>query len=170
MNKKKILMFTVASLGVVSALSMGVAVAHGDKNLSLAEKIATQFDIDEDEVQAVIANDHAERRVQMQKHAEKRLQVAVDIGKLTPEQKDKIITKMKELELNHAAKHEEMKNKPEEERHAAMNVERDELKKWAQDNNIPTEYLFFAGRGHGGLEMGGRRGDGPAPDTLPIIR
>ena len=165
MNKKKMLAAAIASLGIASVVGVGTVAAQEASGTSLAEKIATQFNLNKDEVQKVIDSDHAERHAEMQKRAEERLQEAVDAGKLTSEQKDKIVAKMKELESNRESKREEMKNKTEEERRAAMKAERDELKKWAEENNIPTQYLMFGGRGHGGPGMGGMRGDSPPSDA-----
>jgi hypothetical protein len=98
----------------------------------------------------------------MQKRAEVRLQEAVDAGKLTSEQKDKIIAKMKEMAASRETKREEMKNMSQAERHATMQAEREALEQWAKDNNIPTEYLRLGGRGHG---PGGMRGDGLLPEA-----
>lgn len=165
MNKKKMLAAAIASLGIASVVGVGTVAAQEASGTSLAEKIATQFNLNKDEVQKVIDGDHAERHAEMQKRVEERLQEAVDAGKLTAEQKDKIVAKMKELESNREAKREEMQGKSQEERRSAMKAERDDLKKWAEENNIPTEYLMFGSRGHGGPGMGGMRGDGPPPDA-----
>ena len=165
MNKKKMLAAAIASLGIASVVGAGTVAAQEASGTSLAEKIATQFNLNKDDVQKVIDSDHAERHAEMQKRAEERLQEAVDAGKITAEQKDKIVAKMKELESSREARREEMKNKTEEERRATMKAERDELKKWAEENNIPTQYLMFGGRGHGGPGMGSMRGDGPPPNA-----
>ena len=140
MNKKKMLAAAIASLGIASVVGVGTVAAQEASGTSLAEKIATQFNLNKDEVQKVIDSDHAERHAEMQKRAEER-------------------------ESNRESKREEMKNKTEEERRAAMKAERDELKKWAEENNIPTQYLMFGGRGHGGPGMGGMRGDSPPSDA-----
>lgn len=152
----------VASLGIASVVGVGTVAAQESSGTSLAEKIATKFSLNKDDVQQVIDEEHQARHADMQKRAEVRLQEAVDDGKLTSDQKDKILAKMKEMEASREVKREEMKNMSKDERHTAMKAEREALEQWAKDNNIPLEYLRLGGRGHG---LGGMRGDGLPPDT-----
>jgi hypothetical protein len=162
MNKKKMIAAAVASLGIASVVGVGTVAAQQSSGTSLAEKIATKFNLNKDEVQQVIDEEHQARHAEMQKRAEERLQEAVDDGKLTSDQKDKILAKMKEMAASRETKRGEMKNMSQVERHAAMKAEREVLEQWAKDNNIPTEYLRLGGRGH---EPGGMRGDGPPPEA-----
>ena len=80
-----------------------------------------------------------------------RLAQAVKDGKLTQAQADKITAKMAEMKTFM----ESQKDKTKEERKTAMEAKRDELKKWAEDNDIPEGYMPM---GHGGP---GGRGHGP---------
>lgn len=163
MNKKKMIAAAIASLGIASAVGIGTVAAQEANGSSLADKIATKFNLNKDDVQQVIDEEHTARRANMQQKREGRLQEAVDAGKLTTEQKDKLVVKMKELEAGREAKRDQMQSKTPEERRAVMKAEREALRKWAEDNNIPTDYLMFGGRGHG---PGGMRGDGPPPEGL----
>lgn len=165
MNKKKAIATVVASLGIASVVGVGTVVAQSENNTNLAEQIAIKFNLNKDDVQKVIDENHEARHAERQKTAEERLQEAVDTGKLTSGQKDKIIAKMKELESNREVKREEMKNKTEEERRSVMKAEREELQKWAEENDIPTEYMMFGGRDHRPDGPSGRHGDGPSPDA-----
>jgi hypothetical protein len=78
----------------------------------------------------------------------------VENGDLTQAQADLITAKMKELS---AAIKDQSEDLTQEERKAATQEQRDELKQWAEDNNIAEEYLMFSGGygGHGG-PMGGQ--------------
>lgn len=163
MNQSKKIVIGVTSLAIALAVGVGVAAAEDSSTgASLAEKIASKFNLNKDDVQQVIDEDREARHVERQKKSEERLQDAVDAGRLTSEQKDMIVSKMKEIESNREPKREEMNNKTEEERRAAMKIEREALQKWAEENNIPTQYIMFGGRGHG---PGGMHGDGPPPDA-----
>ena len=151
----------LASLGIASVVGVGTVAAQESGSTSLADRIATQFNLNKDEVQKVIDEDRDARHAEMQQRAEERLQEAVDAGKLTAEQKDKIVAKMQELHEKREAQRDEFQSMTRDERRAAIQAQREELEQWAQDNNIPVQYLMFGGRGHGGPGMGGMRGDGP---------
>jgi len=65
-----------------------------------------------------------------------------------------------------SAKHAEMKtfmasltDQTMEERHEAMQTKRDEMRQWAQENNIPFQNIPFGMPGHHG-QMGGQMGIG----------
>ncbi len=166
MNKGKMIAIAAASIGIASVIGAGTVAAQTETTTSLADKIATKFNVNKDDVQQVIDQDHQERHAKMEKRLEERLQAAVDAGKLTADQKAKILTKHEEMEKEREANREAMKDKTPEERRAAMEQKRTELEQWAKDNGIPTEYLM---RGPGGGKMGSHgmmRGSGPnAPEA-----
>lgn len=133
---------------------------------SLATKIAQKFNLKTEDVQAVFTEDRAAKETERQAEVEKTLAQAVTDGKLTAEQKDKIIAKQKELQTQRESEHAAMEGKTDAEREAAleakkteMDTKRTELTKWAADNNIPTEYLKYV-TGHGDKGPGGPGGPG----------
>lgn len=143
--------------GSVFALSASAATAGDD---SLATKIATKFNLNKDEVQTVIDEVHQEhqkeRRAEMQTRLEDRLSSAVKDGKLTEEQKTKIL----DYVSSQQSFFDSLKDKTEEERKDAIETHRDEVKKWAQDNGIDEKYVMFGGgmkggMGHGHMMRGG---------------
>jgi 3-hydroxyacyl-CoA dehydrogenase len=96
----------------------------------------------------------ANRQVHAAKHQqrlESRLSQAVTDGKITSEQKDKILAKLTELRSQMQSNRASMQGKTPSERRAAKDARRAELKKWASDNGIPEEYILIGpgGRGHG---------------------
>jgi hypothetical protein len=121
---------------------------------SLVSKIAQKFNLKTEDVQAVFDEEKSTHEAERQAKMEEKLNQAVTDGKLTAEQKDKIIAKHKELQTQMEADREAMKDKTHDERHAAMEAKRTELEQWAKDNNIPLEYLHVIHK-HGGPGRGG---------------
>lgn len=80
-----------------------------------------------------------------QKKIADRLQQAVEAGKLTAEQRDLILAKLKELQ----AFRESLKDKTPKERHQALKQKHQELKTWAKDNKIPLPLLHRKHGPHG---------------------
>lgn len=66
----------------------------------------------------------SEKKSLMQKNLEANLAQLVKDGKITEDQKNKILNKTKELQTQHEAK-------------------KTELEKWAKDNNIDLQYFRF---------------------------
>lgn len=150
---------TLASLAGVSAVS-AEASTSSDRD-SIISQIATKFNLQESEVKAVFEEERTARTAERTKAIEAILTQAVNDGKLTDEQKDKILAKRAELQSERAANHDELKDKTAEERRTAMKTKRMELEKWATGNGISPEYIryvFGHGGGHHGMGMG-RRAD-----------
>jgi hypothetical protein len=160
MNTKKLLLMAgiVSSIGTAGLAGHHLVVAESSTSGSntLVTKIAQKFNLNTTDVQEVFDEDRTDRQAERQTEIEKNLAQAVSDGKLTAEQKDKIIAKQKELQSGHEAEFESMKNKTEAERKAAMEAKRTELEKWAGENNIPTQYLRYI-MGHGGHGPHGSR-------------
>jgi hypothetical protein len=135
--------------------SLGVQTANAATDTStdpmsgLVQKIADKFNLNKDEVQAVFDAQRTEMEAERTQEMKDRLAQAVKDGKLTQDQADKITAKLAEMKANR----EDLSGKTPEERHEAMKAARDEIKKWAEDNNIPMEYLRIVGGGHGGLHL-----------------
>lgn len=145
-----------ASLAGAGAVSAATNTPATDGPTALIDKIAQKFNLNRDEVKAVFDEEHQTREAEHEKKVEERLNQAVTDGKITSEQKDKIIAKLDELRSTREANREAMKDKTDEERKAAMKSERAALEKWATDNGVPMEYL----------RMGGMRG-GPHTGMHP---
>lgn len=115
---------------------------------SIVQKIAQRFNLNEADVKAVFDEQHAEMKKQMQAKMEAELNQAVSEGKLTEEQKQKIIAKRSEMRASHEDKIVLFKEgeKPSEDQLIAFKAEHDQelanLKQWAKDNNVPFEYLM----------------------------
>jgi Trk K+ transport system NAD-binding subunit len=159
MNIKKPLLVagavtSISAAGLVGNNMVSAATTTDDNN-SLVTKIAQKFNLKTEDVQAVFDADKQEKNTERQANLEKELSQLVTDGKLTAEQKDKIIAKQKELQANRETNKDTMKDKTEAERKSAMGAKKAELEKWASDNGIPTEYLRFVTGGHGGHGPGG---------------
>lgn len=169
---------SLAVAGVASGISLAVIAGTGavsaatstdDKSTnpesSLIDKLVSKFGLNKSDVQAVFDEEHTAREAEHQQRVEERLTQAVTDGKITEDQKTKILAKMKEIKADMEANRDSMKDKTQAERKADMEAKRAELEKWASDNNIPTEYLRMGMMGgHGG--PGGPGGDrgGPGQD------
>jgi len=149
-------------LGAITASVIGggafalTASAHGsDSGDGLAQKIADKFNLNKDEVKNVISDYRTEQRTE---HINDKLSQAVDDGKISEDQKSKILAYLDE-------------NKPDlkdqegithEQRHETMKTFQEDFKKWAEDNGIDPEALDFGpphGRNHGFGEKGGDKVD-----------
>lgn len=127
------LLIGVTSFAAVTIMAIGagsIAFAeNGNTNETLVDKIASKFNVNKSEVQAVFDENHQEQRAERQANMSKTLQSAVDAGKITSEQKTLLENKMKDNQT-------------------ARDTEIAELKKWAEDNNIEYSYILSGGR-HG---------------------
>ena len=158
MNKNTILAAALVALGL-GAASAGVIHAASNSPQTnpmnnLVNAIASKFNLNPSDVQAVFDQQHAQVQAQRQQQQKDYLAQQVAAGKLTQEQADKIIAKMQELEAQHLANMQNMQNLTQEQRRAAMEQERASLQQWAADNNIPAQYLRF------GMGMGHHKGFG----------
>lgn len=159
---KKSLMIAgaVASIGLAGATA-GVNAVNAETATGsdgLVDKIAQKFNLDKNEVQKVFEEEHKERKAEHKAKLEEKLSAAVSEGKLTEDQKSKILAKMQELEQNRPDKA-EMQNKTPEERRTLMEQHHADIEKWAEDNGIPKEYMPFKVMIHrGGPGPGGERG------------
>lgn len=120
-------------MAVVTALAVGggsMAMAQGGNgNGSLVERVASKFNLNKEDVQAVFDEEHNAHQTERAAEFSSDLQKAVDAGKLSAEQKTLIENKMKE---NQSAREAEMTS----------------LQEWATTNNIDMRYVMGGGR-HG---------------------
>ncbi len=156
---KKTLMIAgaVTTIGLAGSAAAVQAVS-AQSNDSLAQAIAQKFNLKQDDVQSVIdqqrQQNQAEHQAERKKHVEDKLTQAVSDGKITQEQKTKILAKLEELQSQHQQMRQEFKNMTPEQRKQTMQQHHDELKQWAQDNGIPTTIFSLIGPGGHGLRHG----------------
>lgn len=161
--KKPVL--ALATIGIVGASTLGVSLAaHAQSSggNTLVDKVAQKFNLNKDDVQKVFDQDWAERDAERQQKMEEKLTQAVQDGKITSEQKDKIVAKLKEMKTFMDS----LKDKSVAERRSEMKAKRAELKQWAKDNNIPERFLMPGGMhaGPGSHRPGeDQHGPGDAP-------
>jgi hypothetical protein len=128
-NKMKGGLLAVAAVSALAVGAGSVASAQGGNSDTLVDKIATKFNLNKDDVQAVVDEDRSARQAERLADVSKDLQDAVDAGKITAEQKTLIENKMKENQ-------------------AARETEMTALKEWATSNTIDLKYVMGGGR-HG---------------------
>lgn len=166
----KRMLLPMCALAVVAAGSYGVTQVSAASDpasgqTSIVQKLADTFHLDKSKVQAVFDEQHKQGEANREKAYEDRLAKAVTDGKLTADQKTKILDEHNKLksELDAAMKTDTAADKTA--RKTAMNKIRAEAEQWAKDNNIDAKWLMPAGgpgmHGHG---MGGMRGH-HGPDT-----
>lgn len=144
MTTRKLLMVAgaLATIGLAGAAGTAAVSAETEGD-TLPDKIARKFSLDRSEVQQVFDEHRDEKYTEHQAKLEERLDEAVAEGKLTDDQKSKILAKMKELTNAREGKREAFKDMTKEERRDAMKQHREDLKTWAEANDIPEEYLPF---------------------------
>lgn len=152
--------------GILTATLLGggafalSASAASNSNDTLASKIATKFNLKQEDVQKVVDESrtemHTQHKAEMRPRQEARLAQAVKDGKLTEDQKTKILQFIDSQESFFQS----LVDKTDEERKQAMKTHREEVKKWATDNGIDPQYVMLGGHmGHGpdghGIMTGG---------------
>jgi hypothetical protein len=157
-NKKEVQMAlkkTLMIAGAVTSIGLGGAslAAHAASAESgnavgppgmdgLVSKIAEEFNLNEDEVEAVFEEHKEEMHAKHEARMEERLTQAVAEGKLTEEQKAKILAKFEEMKQDRPPLQEIEETSPDERKQVRLE-KHDELEKWAEENGIPEEYLRF---------------------------
>ena len=154
MKKKLLLSAAVVTLAGLSYFGTGYTFAQStdSQSTTLVQKIATKFGLNQADVQAVFDEQRDEHHQQMQNRFEEKLTQLVKDGKLTEEQKTKIIAKFSEMKEQNDTTREAMRDKTPEERKAARDTKQEELKTWAEANGIDVDILtgaFGPGRGMG---------------------
>lgn len=152
-NRKKLIIGSLATVGAIAIIGVGsVSAAASTPRQNLIDALASRFNLNKSDVQQVFDQQHDKLQAEHQQAIKDRLQSAVDQGKITADQRDKIIAKLDELKRSRDS----LKDKTPEGRRMAMKTQFDELKKWAADNNIPVQYLMgFNGPGRMGHGDGG---------------
>ncbi len=127
----------VSGIGLAGVNTIASAQGNPKHQDTLVEKIANKFNLNKSDVQKVFDDNRSENENRREAKEKSRLDQAVKDGKITKDQEDKIIAKLRELR-------EQKKDEKTQKRD-----KRQELKQWAKDNNIPLE-LLHAGKRHQG--------------------
>jgi hypothetical protein len=154
MNKKIVL--TVLSVAVLGSAVFGVTRVGAqntvtDPHDSLIQRLVAKFGLNESEVKQVFDEEREARHTEMKKQFEDTLTQAVTDGKITDEQKQKILVKHEEMKAAREADMESFNAMTDDQRKSAMEAKREELKTWAEENDIPTEYFMMR---KGGMHRG----------------
>jgi len=124
---------------------------------TLVQRLVQKFNLDESEVQAVFDEEMADHHAQMQTRMEQRIDKLVTDGKITQEQKQKILDKLEEMHDQMPVDENEFENMTPEQRQSEMQKRKTELEAWAKENGIEVSYLRPNERGgRGGRGMMGR--------------
>jgi tetrahydromethanopterin S-methyltransferase subunit B len=168
--KRTHLLAVSAGAAVIALTGAGFATqsafaAESTTGKTLTERIAERFNLNKDDVQKVVDEHRAERETQMKAKMDERLTQAVTDGKITQEQKDKVIAKSAEIKT----KMDEIRAMTDDAaRKAAMDALRTETQTWAKDNGIPERLIGpMGGHGKGGHRGGPRGGDMTPPADAP---
>lgn len=117
---------------------------------TLVDKLVSKFNLNKSDVQKVIDENRQEHEAAREQKMKERLDQAVKDKKITQEQEDKLIAKLKVLQ----ADRKELKQAKQAERDARK-AKMDEFKKWLSDNKIPEEVARpMGGPGHRGMMHG----------------
>lgn len=152
----------IALAAVAGTVAFGVRPAWAQtqsKGLSgLVQLIATKFNLDQSQVQAVFDQYREDQKqtvaANMEQREQDRLTKLVQEGKITEDQKQAIIKELADLRAKYNFN--DLKSLSAAERKAKMKVLRDEINAWAKANGLNPSYLtrFGMGRGMGGLYKG----------------
>lgn len=126
-SKLGIAVLTLVSAGAITFGAVSASAHFGD-NSEFTKTLAQKLGVSEDNVKSAVDSIRTEKKAQMQKNFEERLSQAVKDGKITEDQKSKILAKNKELQTNRQAK-------------------KTELEKWSKDNGIDIKYIGPFGHG-----------------------
>ena len=153
-TKKMIVPVLAAAVVGVSAIGLGTVAAQSSGD-TLVEKIASRFNLSQEEVQAVFDETRQEKQAEHQAKLGEKLQAKVDDGTITAEQKTLLEEKLAQQREEHQANRDSELTK--EERHEQRQQNREAFEAWAEENNIPLDELDLHGpHGHGhGKHRGG---------------
>jgi len=157
MNKKIMLSVLSAALvgaGLLTVNQVSAQEATINPHDSLIQRLGGKFGLNETKVKQVFKEVHEARHAEMSKHMEDRLSQAVNDRKLTEEQKQNILAKHEEMKANREQTMESFKKMTKAERRTAIKTKHQELRTWAEDNDIPMEYFIFRMKAMKGVHRG----------------
>lgn len=147
---KKLPIALLTGVATVAVLGANFASAQTSGE-TLVDRISSKFNLNKAEVQQVFDEVHDEKEAERTQDMSERLQEKVDAGTITAEQKTLIETKLKEQQEKMEAIRDE--DLTEDARHEKMSALRDELRQWAEDNDLDFSLVMSRG-GKGGMRGG----------------
>lgn len=146
---RKYLIIPVLGLALLGFVVYGTARAYAENESGgyppIVQKLVERFGLNEEEVKNVFDEVREERRAEMQARLEDRLNKAVENGDLTEAQKEAILAKKEEMRGSRG----ELKDLSPEERRAKMQAHKEEMRAWAEANDIDLSQMHsLLGRGH----------------------
>lgn len=148
----------VTAMGVSGLVGVSAVSAQAGSNGAgdLADRIATKFNLNKDEVKSVFKEARKEHEAEREAERTEKLQNLVDVGKITADQKAAIEAKLKDIHDQREQDMDSMRSLTPKERKARMEAKRTELEAWAKSQGIDSTQLRgvfmgggFEGRGHG---------------------
>lgn len=160
-KQAKIIAATTFLLGVFAVGGMGLAyadtsVTKTDPMTTLSARLAQKFNLNADEVKAVVdgvfEEEHKKMEAQWTQNNAEKISKAVSDGTITKTQADLLTAKIAEIAARRDSDRASFAGLTDAERKTKMDAYRTELDAWMKSNNIPTQFaapLFGKGRGHG---------------------
>lgn len=156
MKKNKQMISLALMLGVVISLGLYEFSKANDSKEEKArpreaiiEKLASTFNLDEDEIRAVFEENREETQERRQAKMEERLDKAVSNGEITEDQKNLILEKRAQMREERESNKEEMKDLSKDERKEKREERRAALEEWAEENGIDVKYITNGPNGPG---------------------
>ncbi len=156
--KKPVILILLASIVVLISISVIGCTDSGDASQSLedypmvVQKLAQEFELDPEKVQDVLEEARENSTEDMKKRFEEKtaevkdaidsrfeimLEKAVEEGEITSKQKEEILAKKTEIAQNI----EGLKDLPPEERRASFQELRENIKEWAENNDLDLKFF-----------------------------
>jgi hypothetical protein len=145
--KRKSLKITLSMIAGLTLLMMLGAGCTGTLNADpledgeyppFVERFAERFDLDPDEIMDFMEELKEEKAAEMEAKFEERLDDLVEDGDITSEQKQDILDKKAEME----SFKESLEDMTVAEAREAFKDKKEELKDWAEENDLELKYLF----------------------------
>ena len=141
---------SLAAVAAIAFAGSSAVLAESENGQgSLADKLATRFNLNKDEVQATLGEHRGQQRGVKQ---EANLSAAVEAGKITEEQKQAIVAKQQEI----VGDREAGRGLNDEDRDAVRAEHRAAMEAWATENDVNLSELHDGEQGQGERKgMGG---------------
>jgi len=138
---KKVLIYSLVAVGILIAGVASVQAENDGNYPSIIQKLAERFNLNADEVREVID----ENREEMYQRKENSFEDRLDRMEFSEEQKGAISAKRSEM----WSKYGELKNLSPEERCSGMKEMKEEMKTWAEENDVNFGILNGFNKGYG---------------------
>lgn len=157
--KKRVFIPTIALIAILGAVTMGTVSVSAQSPMygNLVTQIARRYNLKESDVQQVVNEVRVTHQSEMKLKWEERLTQAVKDGKITEVQKKAIIAKHTDLQAEYAA----LSGLSDSERKAKLIQIHADLRKWATENGLDSNFLGHFGLGEKfgkGFRLGFRAG------------